>query len=284
MDTAATSKKFSIWKTLGIIVLILIIGFAFLVFSGTDDYNKEADDVTAKATEILTQLKNNEIDEVYKNTHPGLTKITSKEDISNLLKALPILKTFANSKFTKVSHGNGDAEISGELLDKDNNPNPFTLDLKKDGEVWKLYAINLTLKEITAIEAGSTDATIGEEDKTAKIQKINVGESFDKTQIVQNQSSIPADAPIIYVSVITTQSVDKIAANVAFVHVATGDTVNLTQFLYKDEEKKDEDKKGFYFHPYYKFTKPTQGWPKGAMKIIATLSNGDTKETSLEVK
>lgn len=274
---ANPSKKFSIWKILGIIILVLVVGFAILVFTGTDDYNKEGDDVSTKTTEILSQLKNNQVDEVYKNAHPEFTKATSKEDLSTLIKSIPILTTFSNSKFIKISHGNGEAEIKGELLDKNDKANSFTLSLKKDGEIWKFYALDVNIKNIAPIQADSPEASAGKEDKTAKITEVNVGQSYDKDETVKSEISIPSNAPAIYVSVSATQSVDKIAATVAFLHVETGDTFNSTQLLYRD-------KNGFFIHPIFKFTKPTNGWPKGTIKVIATLANGDTKETSFEAK
>lgn len=277
METsAAPSKKFSIWKILGIILLVLVIGFAFLVFSGTDDYNKEGDAVNAKLTQIISQLKDLRIDEIYKEAHPEFKKVTSEENFANIFNTFPILTTFTTS-VTKISHGNGEAKITGDLYDENDKSTPFTLSFKKDGEVWKFYTLDVSEKNIAPIRSDSTDATTGKEDKTAKIQKINVGQTYDKNQIVNNESTIPATAPVILISVTATQSVDKIAANIAFIHTETGDTINQTQLLYKETD-------GSFLHTVFKFTKPTNGWPKGTIKIIATLANGDTKETSFESK
>lgn len=260
------------WKTFGIIAGVLVLGFLFLVFWGSGDYNKDADLITARTKQILQQFKDNKIDEAYQDADPEFIKTARKEDLLQLPAAFPILSQYAEMRVDGMTHDEKTAEVKGTLINAEKKEAKFVLNLSKNSGSWKLYSLDINSQEATP-----TDKDAGKTDTKAKITKVTVGDGFDSDGITVAQEKIPATTSALYVSVVTDQTADVMMANVKLVHVATNDSIDESMPIYKTTT-------GAQFTTRFKFTKPTNNWPMGKNKVVVTLANGATKEVSYEVK
>lgn len=276
MDTPSTQKT-SIWKILGIVLGILVLGFIALIFFGADDYNRDGDAIAARTQQVLSQFKNGKIDDLYREADPIFTQTTTKAELENITKTFPILVSYTTLKTDKIEHDDKTAKVNGTLTDEKNKPSTFVLNLTKIDNTWKFYSMDINGKVDTATTA--TDTNLGQEDATAKIKQIRVGDGFDADGLVASATRpvIAIIASSIFVSVITTQSAPTVMANVKMVHIATSDMIEQTLPIHKSTT-------GTQFNTRFQFTKPANDWPKGKSKIVVTLANGDTKEITYDVK
>lgn len=277
MDTTPPTGKTSILKILGIIMGILIIGFIGLMIFGSGDYNKDGDDIRAKTTLVLSQLKNSQFEAIYNDADSEFKKVSKKEDLEKLTKVWPALSTYTTSTIGTIKHDDVTATVEGTVTDSSKKTINYSIVLYKVGDAWKFYSIDIRGSE--KIDAANQDPTKGKEDTGAKITEIRVGEGFDADGFASSQPKpvISSIASSIFVSVFTTQAAEVMMANVKIVHVATGDSFNKSLPIYKSTT-------GTKFTTRFQFTKPTNDWPKGKNKIIVTLANGNSKELVYEVK
>ncbi len=267
-------SQLSMWKTFGIIAGVLVLGFLFLVFWGSGDYNKDADLITAKTKEILAQFKDNKIDEAYQDADEEFKKTARKEDLLQLTKIFPIIAQYVDVKIDGMTHDEKTAEVKGTLSDAEKKESKFILNLSKSSGSWKLYSFDMN----DEAKPTATDKDAGKTDTKAKITKVTVGDGFDSDGITIAQEKIPATTSALYISVIVAdQTADAIMANVKLVHIATGDSIDDSLPIYKTTS-------GAQFTTRFKFTKPTNNWPMGKNKVVVTLANGATKEVEYEVK
>ena len=272
MDNSSSGKT-SLWKIIGGIMAVMVLGFLVLMFWGTGDYNKEGDAVIAKTQQILSQFKNGQIADLYKDADEELKKVTPEKDIENLVTVFPILKTYASFATTKVTHDSKNAEVMGTLKDASGKEYAFTMKLSGTDNVWKFYAFDV------AGDVASSDENLGKEDTSAIIKTLTIGDTLNNEgATIAKQGSFATDTPIIYVSVDTDQAVEKISASIKFIYTATGDespSLNLPVYKAKSQN---------YVRTSFHLTKPTAGWAKGDYKVIAKLASGNIKEGTFVVK
>lgn len=149
---AETPKKSNVlkWILLGCgSCLVLFILFFVIVYMGASKLTAPA---TSKAQEFVADLKDNDIDGAYGKFTDDLKDIVqSKDGFKALLEEddFKPLKKIEKVNFScKVVENNDTAYVSGELTLKDGSKKSITIQLKKDGDEWKIDVFS-TLSEDT---------------------------------------------------------------------------------------------------------------------------------------
>lgn len=117
---------------LGVIVVI-IISLAFSLSSGAVEAMEQH----------LAFLKKGEIEKAYEGTSAGFRSATSLEQYRAFVASYPILSDVVSSKFDDRSVENGIATIGGAITDSTGRKTAFRAQLTKEGEQWKVMAVEL---------------------------------------------------------------------------------------------------------------------------------------------
>lgn len=272
LQTSPTSAKSSIWKKLAIAIGIITATFIALGIYGSKDLATDEAAIKAETEQILSQLKNSQIDELYADAHSELLEVTTKADVENFAKLFPAITKYTSITFKNIQHDTTDATVTGQLTIENADPLNFSIDLGKENGSWKLIFFDLK---------GSTEMLekndLGIND-TATIRTLIVGSKYNEDGTTIAETVIAPETEIIYASVIAeNQTLERISAEVKLYRIDTGQEIIAILPIQKSSN-------GLSSAIRSTFTKNTEKWPIGNYKIIATLANGQTKEQEFEIK
>ena len=131
----------SLFAAIGVIIVIAMI----LAFS-----------LTAPAVDAidahLAAIKQGQIERAYEGTTSGFREVTSLDDYRHFLNSYPILKNVSETSFDERQVEDGVATLKGRVTDSEETIAAFHAQLKKEGESWKVQAIDLPGSQ--AVEPG----------------------------------------------------------------------------------------------------------------------------------
>lgn len=270
------STPSSIWKKLAIIFGVITAAFVALLVYGFilgDSEDKDKQAITTETEQVLSQLKASQIDQVYADAHSELIKVTTKADIENFVSMFPEIKTYNSVNIENITNDEIDATVTGRLIIEKGNPMNFSIDLSKENDTWKLVYLDLKGKPTPL-----TENNIGTEDKTVTIKELIIGNNYDDNGVTVSNSTISPDTEIIYASVLTdNQTVEKISTELKFISLDSGNDTSIILPIQKSSSGLSSAVRGT-------FSKSEDKWVTGKYKVIATLSNGQTKEAEFEIK
>lgn len=265
-------------KTAGFIMTTGIVG---LLLSGcmaatenttetpqAENSQKNETITTADTENIFAKIKSNDIDAIYHGTDAKF-----KTTLLGLKTSFPILNSYVSVKIDKTTESDKTGTVSGKLIDNQNTEFGFTLELSKENTGWDI--VSLGIKQDPASEK---DLAAGREDSTATIEQVIVGETVGNDgSVVANNGPFPASTEAIRFSIVTKQNSEKMGATIKLIYNEDDTGLETSALL-------DKKTDGTPATTYLEFTKPTNNWPSGNYKAVASLANGQTKDVTFQVK
>ncbi|MFH0831017.1 MAG: DUF4864 domain-containing protein [Parcubacteria group bacterium] len=136
-------RKTWLWVLLGVVaVLVVLIGlFVWWIFGGSTGSAKKA------ATNWITQLSSEQVDQAYQNTSTGFQQGTDRAAFESFLEAYPIMTNMTEVKFTSIERQSGEGQslttVDGTLTGSDGATSPIEVMLILENDDWKVHNVDL---------------------------------------------------------------------------------------------------------------------------------------------
>ncbi len=250
-----------------------VLGIVIYLFvSGINRYNSSADEIDATVESVLTDFKSAQFEKISANVDPSLRSAVPAASWQKLVSTFPILQNYASTRRVKNTHDSIDATVEGKLVDSLGKETDYVMKLHKT-DVWRLVSLDVQ-GSITDLK----DETLGKGDRSVKIKSLVVGDN-DKNGVVTLSQKFSSETPVIYAGIQSqNQSLDQVAVKVTLVYVEENfEVLSIILGLQKPTVN------GFSSDVFATFSRPTDGWPTGKYKIIATLANGQTQSVDFAI-
>ena len=154
-----------IFLIIGLLILLGVVGFGYLIFQGV----KDAPRVGEKVTMFLEYASNDDLEGAYATTSTEFMKTTTKEDF---VRAMSVFKAqytgFKEQKQTGFSVETNTGKptqykYSGIITYTDGDKGEVTAVLVKENEVWKVYGIsvNVTVERLEKFQQDNKNSVLG---------------------------------------------------------------------------------------------------------------------------
>jgi hypothetical protein len=258
-----SKKKKIILGAVAFLVIIIFIGF-----SATQG-------ITDVANLQLKALRSDDLVKAYAYTSREFQSATSLDDFKQFIAGYPSLRNNKDASFTDRQVENNMGKLKGTLNSRDGSVTPVEYTLVKENGEWKI--LNMKLNPVGAgIMQTDTLSNTGNNQSAGRINDVKLNDQTDSRGIVTNhKDKYFVNTAEIFVSAYIGNAVSGGSVTAELVHQASGSKVGPVSNPIQGNGEIASN---------FSFMKPTKGWPQGTYKVTITLSTGESKFVTFEVK
>jgi hypothetical protein len=252
---------------LGAVAFLFII--IFIGFSATQG-------ITEVANLQLKALRSDDLVKAYAYTSRDFQSATSLDDFKQFIAGYPSLRNNKDASFTDRQVENNMGKLKGTLNSRDGSVTPVEYTLVKENGEWKI--LNMKLNPVGAgIQQTDTFSNTGKDNlSVGTINDVKLNDQTDPRGIVTNhKDKYFVNTAEIFVSAFIGNAVSGGSVTAELVHQASGSKVGPVSNPIQGNGEIASN---------FSFMKPTKGWPQGTYKVTITLSTGESKYVTFEVK
>lgn len=249
-------------------IVVFIVGVFWLAMAATQG-------IADVANSQLKALRDGDTIKAYSYTSKDFRDATSLEDFQKFVDSYPSLKNNQEASFSDRETSNDVGTLKGTLKSSDGGSTPIEYKLVKENGEWKILSIRLNPTG-TGIKQEETTSEVVQSNDQSTIYDIMINDLADSDGYVDTGiSSLNKESPKIYATVQVSDAQVNTQVVAELMYVPTGDKIGPVT---NDITKSGDVLKAF------SFTKATDLWPTGEYRVTATLSNGETKMASFQVR